>query len=40
VIDGRPVLRFSIGSRVTQRRHVAEAWQLLQEIAGDSDDPP
>ena len=33
VLDGRPVLRFSIGSRVTQRRHVTEAWRLLQEIA-------
>jgi aromatic-L-amino-acid decarboxylase len=40
VLDGRPVLRFSIGSRVTQRRHVAAAWQLLQEIAGSGDDHP
>ncbi len=33
VLDGHPVLRFSIGSRATQRHHVAEAWRLLQEIA-------
>ena len=33
VLDGRPVLRFSIGSRATQRHHVTEAWRLLQEIA-------
>jgi aromatic-L-amino-acid decarboxylase len=34
VLDGRPVLRFSIGSRVTQRHHVAAAWRLLQDLAG------
>ena len=33
VLDGHPVLRFSIGSRLTERRHVADAWQLLQELA-------
>ena len=34
VLDGHPVLRFSIGSRATEERHVAEAWQLLQTLAG------
>ena len=33
VLDGRSVLRFSIGARTTQLRHVDEAWALLQEIA-------
>jgi len=33
VLDGHPVLRFSIGSRATEERHVAEAWRLLQELA-------
>jgi aromatic-L-amino-acid decarboxylase len=36
VLDGRPVLRFSIGSRVTQRHHVAAAWRLLQGLAGST----
>jgi hypothetical protein len=40
VLDGRPVLRFSIGSRVTQRRHVADAWRLLQDLAGSVDAGP
>ncbi len=31
VLDGRPVLRFSVGGRSTERRHVAAAWALLQE---------
>jgi aromatic-L-amino-acid decarboxylase len=34
VLDGRPVLRFSIGSRATQRHHVTAGWRLLQQIAG------
>ena len=33
VLDGRSVLRFSIGGRSTDRRHVEEAWGLLQESA-------
>jgi aromatic-L-amino-acid/L-tryptophan decarboxylase len=33
VLDGRPVLRFSIGSRATQPHHVSAAWQLLQKLA-------
>lgn len=30
VLGGRSVLRFSIGSRTTERHHVAEAWELLR----------
>jgi aromatic-L-amino-acid decarboxylase len=33
VLDGRSVLRFSIGARATQERHVRAAWALLQELA-------
>jgi aromatic-L-amino-acid decarboxylase len=33
VLDGHPVLRFSIGSKATRQHHVAEAWQLLQRLA-------
>jgi aromatic-L-amino-acid/L-tryptophan decarboxylase len=33
VLDGRPVLRFSIGSRTTEERHVVAAWELLQKLA-------
>lgn len=33
VLDGRTVLRFSIGSRTTRPEHVAAAWHLLQELA-------
>lgn len=33
VLDGRSVLRFSIGSRTTERRHVEAAWGLLQNRA-------
>jgi aromatic-L-amino-acid decarboxylase len=35
VLDGHPVLRFSIGSRSTEERHVAAAWELLQKLAAD-----
>ena len=35
VLDGQPVLRFSIGSRATEERHVADAWQLLQRLASE-----
>jgi aromatic-L-amino-acid/L-tryptophan decarboxylase len=34
VLDGRSVLRFSIGGRLTQRSHVEAGWRLLQQIAG------
>ena len=33
VLDGRSVLRFSIGSRTTTRDHVMRAWELLQSLA-------
>ncbi len=33
VLDGRSVLRFSIGARATQERHVRAAWSLLQQVA-------
>jgi aromatic-L-amino-acid decarboxylase len=33
VLDGRSVLRFSIGARATQERHVRAAWALLQQLA-------
>jgi aromatic-L-amino-acid decarboxylase len=33
VLDERSTLRFSIGSRTTEWRHVAAAWQLLQSLA-------
>ncbi len=33
VLDGRSVLRFSIGSRTTTREHVMRAWELLQRLA-------
>jgi aromatic-L-amino-acid/L-tryptophan decarboxylase len=32
VLDGRSVLRFSIGARATQERHVRSAWELLQHL--------
>jgi aromatic-L-amino-acid/L-tryptophan decarboxylase len=32
VLDGRSVLRFSIGARSTERRHVESAWRLLREL--------
>ena len=34
VLDGRSALRFCIGGRTTQRRHVEAAWTLLQDLAG------
>jgi aromatic-L-amino-acid/L-tryptophan decarboxylase len=33
VLDGRSVLRFCVGGRATERRHVEAGWQLLQELA-------
>jgi len=33
VLDGRSVLRFSIGARTTERHHVEAAWQLLTALA-------
>jgi aromatic-L-amino-acid decarboxylase len=34
VLHGRSALRFSIGSRTTDRPHVRAAWELLQSLAG------
>jgi len=33
VLNGRSVLRFSIGGRTTERRHVLSAWGMLQRLA-------
>ncbi len=33
VLDGRSVLRISIGARSTERHHVESAWQLVQHLA-------
>ena len=33
VLDGRSVLRFSIGARQTDERHVMSAWSLLKRLA-------
>jgi aromatic-L-amino-acid decarboxylase len=33
VLDGRVVLRISVGGRLTERRHVQAAWRLLQSLA-------
>ena len=35
VLDGRSVLRFSIGARGTERHHVEDSWRLLQALADD-----
>ncbi len=34
VLGGKSALRFSIGGRTTERRHVEEGWAVLQEFAG------
>jgi aromatic-L-amino-acid decarboxylase len=33
VLDGRSVLRFSIGARTTERHHVEAAWRTLTRLA-------
>ena len=33
VLDSRSVLRFSIGGRTTERRHVVSAWNLLTQLS-------
>lgn len=33
VLDGRSVLRFSVGGRTTTKDHVVAAWELLQSLA-------
>ena len=35
LLDGRTVLRFSIGGRNTERRHVAASWALLQRLVDE-----
>lgn len=35
VLDGRTVLRFSVGGWQTTPEHVARSWALLQRLAGD-----
>jgi aromatic-L-amino-acid decarboxylase len=37
VLDGRSVLRISIGARSTERRHVVAAWELLSRLFDASD---
>ena len=32
VLDGRSALRFSIGGRTTEERHVRDGWALLQQL--------
>jgi aromatic-L-amino-acid/L-tryptophan decarboxylase len=34
VLDSRSVLRFSIGGRTTEQRHVLAGWDLLSQLAG------
>jgi aromatic-L-amino-acid decarboxylase len=33
VLDGRSILRVSVGGHLTERRHVEAAWRLLQSLA-------
>lgn len=33
VLDGRVALRFSVGARRTERRHVRAGWELIQSLA-------
>jgi aromatic-L-amino-acid decarboxylase len=33
VVDGRTIIRFCVGSRRTERRHVEAGWRLLQSLA-------
>jgi aromatic-L-amino-acid decarboxylase len=33
-LGGRYVIRMAIGQRATERRHVAEAWEIIREAAG------
>jgi hypothetical protein len=34
VAGGRSIIRFSIGARLTEHRHVEAGWRLLQSLAG------
>ena len=40
VLDGRSVLRFCIGARTTERRHVEAGWRLICALAGGHDQLP
>ena len=33
VLDGRSAIRFCVGGRTTERRHVEAGWQLLRDVA-------
>jgi aromatic-L-amino-acid decarboxylase len=33
-VDGRSIVRFCVGGRTTERRHVEAGWRLLQSLAG------
>jgi aromatic-L-amino-acid decarboxylase len=35
VLDGRSVLRFSVGGSRTDRQHVMRSWSLLSELVDD-----
>lgn len=38
VLDGRPVMRVSIGARTTERRHVAALWDTIRSVwSGDAE---
>jgi aromatic-L-amino-acid/L-tryptophan decarboxylase len=39
VLDGRSVLRFSIGGRATEERHVAAGWDLLRRLVDNVTTP-
>ena len=36
VLNGRSVLRFSVGGRTTDQRHVLAGWNLLSQLAGST----
>ena len=36
VLDGRSAIRFCVGGRTTERRHVEAGWQLLRDVASRS----
>ena len=33
MLDGRWIVRVSIGTELTERKHVAQLWQLMQQAA-------
>ena len=34
MLDGRWMVRVSIGGELTERKHVAQLWQLMQNVVG------